>query len=882
LGYTKIDLYVKIIFMKSIKNVRTLLLIMLSAFTLLFLAAGIFSLNFARADGGVSLSVYLPATKAEYYNLNSPKEVYYDDGLLIVNDDNSRLLISRDLGEYTVRTEFSSLSYIKKYDEDNVLINDNGSIYKYGLTDFTKTPVQDNGENIGTDFDFNGDYLITHNSTTVVLYTLSGTTATKYGSPVTVFEKSPVAINDSGIIFYLEEQNLLVMSTVDGSSVQKISLSVSPTKIIANDDFAYLINENSSAVYRIDLSESTKSVQTLVAEGSEDYHLSNVVKPSGICFMGDNLLIADSDPSMNSVSEFAVSGGKLEFTGFAVAKGKTAFNRISACVSSADVNTYGDVTAFYDGNKIMLQYKDGSFDNVLISSISGITVNRFALGEKTLALCCDITKTVRIINLKTKQNLFGADITVSFGEVLSGITFRNGFYYVSVLKQDINESGAIYKISEDNGEVTLVTEFTGRYTGSATPLFAVTAEEDIFLTDMKNNKIVKLVKADDYGAVDIADISSMPKIIKLAVDMDGALFALTEKSVVYFNGTDHTEMAISVYNLDGDEVSAVSFALNFDRKEVPFIFYGEEFVYSSKDLPNMAADSFAVPTGYVTKGENAYIDDLTIYSVEDGANVYSVKFVSGEPVFAYNGMFKENDCSFVFTGEIEYSVPAAASGTRTQTFYILTSLDSLKDPVTVIVKATDTQDVTDISDPSCEEAFVATDVNMYYIPIISRDDEFVLDRNGLSYRLDKGAKISTLKIFEFIGREFYYAMAEDNGETVYGYVPVNFTAEILSDDVVPDTFTWAKVKKTVLYSDKTLSEKIVDVSDNANVKLLSTENGVSLIAVKTESGAWIKGYVSESAVIVNEDRSVTVSLIIIALSVSVFATSLFIIFRRKG
>ena len=862
---------------KSARNtfLRRNLLICLIFSTLLFLSSGLFSLKFASAVSPVSTELYLPKSMQEYCSLTSPTEVFYSDDYLIIND-NKELLISKNSEGYIRRSDFTNLSYVKSFDKDNILLTDNGSIYKYSLTDYSKTPIQHGGYNIGSDFDYNGNYLITSSSNKVIIYTLSGSSATIVGTISDTSEKTPVAINSQNKIFYLKTQNMLRISAVDSlDDYVEVELPVSPTKIIANDDRAFIINETDSKVYSVSLGNDY-SVKTLSADGDINYDLSNVKKTSGICFKGENLLIADAD--LKAVSEFTVLESSLSFTGFAVAKGKTAYNRIGAGISGSDIYTMDKKTAVFDGYKITVYDEDGNFDNILLSAIEGLTVDRFALGVNTLALSNEETRTVRVLNLTDKSNKFGMDITVPYGRRIKGLKYLNGYYYLLVILGDTAASGRIYTISESSGELKEVFGFSDLYTVSDYPEFAVTVTGDFYITDVKNKKILCYREEDGYAPIDFISLDDrVYDIVKLGTDMGGALFALTSDSVIYFN-EGITEIPLSL------SANAISFALNYDEKKVSFIFDGEELVYRSESLPNMAANDFTVPIGYTTSGESANIDNLKIYSVTDSANVYSVKHESAKDKFIYLGKYVEEGHKYAFIDKIEYVIPSPdgdSAKDRVKTFFALATLSNKKDPITVIVLSEETVDETDIKDATIEKAFISTDVNMYYIPIITENDSFAIYRGGNLFRLPKNTEIAVLKSLEFIGRTFYYCSYVSGGETVNGYIPKNFTVEILSDDILPEDFVYGTLKKTTVYKDEGLTEKLKDVADNTRAKIINTNGNITEVAIE-EDGVWIKGYVKADQVIIKPNDTVRNVLIIVALSISVFATSLFIILRKKG
>ena len=84
-----------------------------------------------------------------------------------------------------------------------------------------------------------------------------------------------------------------------------------------------------------------------------------------------------------------------------------------------------------------------------------------------------------------------------------------------------------------------------------------------------------------------------------------------------------------------------------------------------------------------------------------------------------------------------------------------------------------------------------------------------------------------------------------------------------------------------LYKDKNMTESILELSDDAEVRLFSEENGVSYVAVAIEGG-YITGYIKSSMIKNDAKTAVRNVLIILAVLASVCGTATYFILRKKN
>jgi hypothetical protein len=179
-----------------------------------------------------------------------------------------------------------------------------------------------------------------------------------------------------------------------------------------------------------------------------------------------------------------------------------------------------------------------------------------------------------------------------------------------------------------------------------------------------------------------------------------------------------------------------------------------------------------------------------------------------------------------------------------------------------------------------QTVYVATDVNVYYLPIITKTNVYTLLQNDNVVRLTKGTVFSPEHKFTFDGIEFYYANVGSTENPIYGYLPVNFTVKVLADNVEYSNYTVERVTLTTLYSDEQLSQEILQIPDGQMVRVYQNNNGVLKVWYKTSDG-YIEGYISSTAILDNPNLQIRNILIVLAVSASLCGSITYFVLRSK-
>ncbi len=828
-------------------------------FTFLFVVFGlllIFSpVKSAKAEEGFILSPTLPKTELENFALSSPQDVYFEQGLFVINDGGHSLLVSNGVSAPTQKTTLRSLGLIKYFDENNLLVSSDGSIYMLSKTDWSASPVKNSSsdKNIGNNFDYNGSHLITSAGRNATIYNaLNGTSATEE-TTFGIYPDSPVAINSNGNVFFVNADGKICITNPEDAKENADPIIISnriPTKLLANDNFLYFISEGK--IFSIDLlSENYAETELKTEEKHSRFQLGNVINPTGIAFKGDNLLITTAEEtqianSFSAVHEFKVNSGVLEFTGFAIANGKTAYNRASKNAKS--ISVYENTFAVLDEFKLTI-CSNNKFSNLILSDLGGFSPDKVVLGKNTALLYSETARTYKLINLSSMEEISSNSQS---GNVLADVYYQNGTYYL--LSLSLNNA-TVYLLNEHDYSVSSFTLNEGLYDGVHYPKISVDTSSNIYFLNTKDKKL------EVYSESGLSVITENVEdgVIECSVDLNGKIYLLYQDKLTAYYGKESFSISFPSGNI------AKNFALSFSNKNTYYLFEGKETVYSSSSALNASISDVDVPNTYKVTGESADINALRIFSLAPNAPLYSVSGASG--TFNYLGLSTENTENLALITTVTIN-GGANIGSKEYSILLGNGV--------YIAESSKLTDVTETVKKEINSStfYVTTNVSAYYLPVISKDDSYILSNFK---RLKTGESFLSSFTVDFLGRTYYYA---NLGENIYGYVPSSFTAPVLSKDALLENYKVKKVKETDVYSDKEMQNKIITLNEDTEIKLVKTENGVSEIYYLIDDG-FIKGYVSSSSLKETPNTALKTALVVFSTALVVFATSLYLILKKR-
>lgn len=820
------------------------------------------TVNLFTANASEKSTMLIPKTNAEYVDgLNSPIATATDgSNFFIIKDPSTLIYYFESEKEYQTIEGFKSLGQVAITEvngKSEVWFSDNGSIYGVPYDKFATFKPQDKDYSLegGNFFSVNETHLISVFQASGYVYKKGNYDTYTISLAGKVDAQKPVALNASGMAFYCYD-NKIVKNNVNDFGDGEIFSNLDPSSMIANDQYLFVISVDNSIentkynIYKIDV--QTKEHFELTFKVEDAFDLGKCSKPKSLSFMGENLLITDSE---GSVQEFQVKGNELVFTGFAIAKGKTAFNRVSS--KASDLERYGDITAVLDDVKLTIikggedfnPYSRSSYLNLDLpyfnkKGFSELPI-KFALGNDNILISFK-DNTSSVINIKSQE----FSTLLGFSGVVKDLCYQSGTFYL--LATDSTTLGvsvySVYELKEGQTEFTKLFSVNGYAEQLTVDVF-----KNVFVSTGSN--VIKHLKTDNYSNNHHSIISGVKK---LCTDLGGNLFALTTDGNIQYYQDGWKKSTTDITN---GNVS--NFSLAFDRKEVTLLKSEQEIIYLDSTLPNSSITDVKIPSNYVETNSEANTQ-LKFYTVSSDANVYEV--YKGNGIFDYKGLANREE-------EYLYLATVSADG-FTPKMLVLLGKDR-----PFLVNDLECSLVSKSYESVSGQRFITTGVNAYHLPVISKNDDYVL-KDGETVRLNKGDVVDILKRFTFLKKDYYLANVTVNGKTYQAYLPENFTAEILSEAYTSYQFTLETLNKTTMYKDVNLTEKITDINSETTVRVFEKIDGKLKIALLIDD-VWVMGYVDSESVINYNSRNVKKAVVISALCAVVCASGIFIIIKKK-
>ncbi len=831
-----------------LKNTFIIACALCFAWSLIIFATANNSANAAES----TYSVFIPNKSEEYHALVSPIHAYSDADITAVTNTNKQLIMFKPNGDFETVSSTTPLKQVMRFNSEYLLYSDNLTVTAIKLSDNSKTKLSytDGNHEIkdlnNVFFDValtqNGFVIATTNNQKLQLFYIDDTlnvSLLPYFLPNGDMPAGDISASDAPVAVNSESVFYVSGNQIHSKSINKLDstedyISVTPDYMIADDSNVYYINDHK--IYRISISD--KSVTLLNFADNDNYELGKVNSPTSLSIRNGNLLITDGQAS-GSAQEFKINGDTLEFTGYAIASGLTAYNRVAS--TATDIERYGKFVAALDGNKLTVidtenceNYNRDGFINKFI----GTAPDRFALGSGTVMY--SVGNALKLTETETDNE---TEIETGVTTTALDICYQSGFYYVTYTD---GTKTTVVKIDETTGEkVGENAEINVAATIATVDVFG-----NVYVAD--NAYVYKNEITDRYAFAGAK---------KLATDLAGNLFALSIDGKIY-KLDENTGTFGTAFDVTGTLGEIKTFGLNFDRKEIFFLIDGKEEIYYT-----LAAGNVALTDVTPTEEFNAATEskaELKVYTANDSANVYSVS-KDGEG-FIFNGLIQKATeyplIANITVGELTVRALASENGV------VLINAKELTEKAAEIVAAP-------------ERAFLTTAVYAYAIPVIEKNGSFAMVNDSDKIKLEKGSTISVNKTFTLLKKTFYDATATINGETVDCYIPADFTATLLSEKFEFDSFTIEQVKKTMLYKDADFTEELFELDDGETVKVLENKNGALTVAAERDGGVII-GYVSENSLIVNPNTTVRNVLIILAVFGSLAGSISYFLLRKKN
>lgn len=846
------------------------LILFLTAVTAVFFAGKNIS---AKAQNTPTLTLYSPSEYYEYYLIGEPKSVYEDDNYYAFthtygasNENKSLVIFYKQTSEYKIiesLTNPGQITIVYGVDTAVMLYQENHQLLGYDLTNKAVIEVLCENPSDSTpavnlsNFSHCGDYFAISGENSITLCTYSFDngkvifTETEYKLSTT--NSSIVAINSTDL-YYAVGGDLYYgkISSLLNNSFENEKLTANtytPTYITASENKLYAVHSNGIVVF--DKSNGfNKSAYQLTFDTS--LGLGKIQKAVSLSLYGNTLLIANET---RTIQKFDAT--TLTFLGKATATTEDSFNRIPSTAKAMDI--YDKTLSVLSPTKIIVtntntkEFKSISID---VGS-SSYTPNMIASGKNTVAIAN--SGEIRIYSYQSNGNYQKAETSN-----LVSCDYQNGLYYFL----SMNNGGEIYVYNEDGILQKTITDFSNIITGGS--LLAIDVDGNINVYVSNNNGVYRFTTNENNKAVKISDTPYIlsKSSIKIATDLDGNVYSLCDQNIIekvdIATGTVSETSLLLNTNLDKKhtgitDTDAISFALNYDSKEVYFILSGQSLILKTADLDNRSITYITGANQMVLNGENA-TNELKKVTLT-GKNLYKVT-VGESATFNYIEKTVASGKEYLILGETDgYTLLLS------EELYLIKS-EQLPTPVNPIKSSNKTT------------LFVAGGVNLYYYPVLSVDNLYTLKTLGETVRIENGASLSVLGEVTINSNKFYLVTVNVGGQTYKGYAPAEFLRDTLIENDVYSNLTHVTVKaNAVLYAEDKTTILYTFTTDTL-VRSYGEKDNYHFVELVTTDGA-IKGYILSTDIKVVKDNTIRNAVIIITITVAITATALFLIHKKK-
>lgn len=864
--------YVKIISMKQFilskfKILITTLCILFATFT----TASFITLSTVNADNALlpTSKLVLPSTQVEYLDITSPIGIYSDSSVTAIMQDGDPTSLLIHMSGKTTEFDSLQLTDVAKLNDNTLIIATSARLKQIDLTSFdplspessiTSYPLNTADDIATSFFDISENYLITAYHTRLSIFSRESI-PTQIGKDISIDNNSHIAINSDDKIFCVSNGEIYRYELLENSVTYSSIATASPTDIIADEEFVYYVEDNK--IYKLSVDGGSPIELSVI--GDEKHQLGNLTINSNtrISFHNGNFLITDT--TLNAVQEFSLSeDNKLVFTGYAMAKGKTAFNRISGLAK--EIERQGDTLAVLDADRLSLinydknfnPYERNNFSHFYYQDINGEIPDNLALSDNNaLLLFGKNTENsyLKTIDLET-LNISEQSFTIFPSNFIRDIFYQNGKYYI--IADENNGKSAVYSTDLTLSSFQTVIEeqelsFSQICLDVSNNLYLYTNDGKIFKSTFTNGLYETPV-----------EMATMLGVKAMSTDLGCSLFVLTDNGIHTLNNTTWQD-----YSLPQTYTTAtpLDFALGIDRHEILLYNSNEELLCSISGLDNLSIDTTAIPSDFKITDNNADLSKFKVVNITEEYSAFAVEVDNNSGNFKYLSPADATDYLSICSLTIKDGL------NRQKSFSILIG----QNQTVIAPHVTDATPEIDRQVPL--KVFTTTTVNAYYLPIITQGDLYTL-KAPHTIRLEKHLIAMPSAKIVFLDKEFYFAEVSLD-QTVYNcYIPVSFTVEILNEDYEWESFSTAKVKSTKVYAEQQCETVIANLKDGTKIRILSKENGIAKIAFQTENG-WARGYMRTSAIKNEANTTVRNILIIIAVMASICGTTTYFVLRKK-
>ena len=806
-----------------IKLKRLFILILSLTFTV-FLSVGVLCVNSFNVKGATNetkTTMFMPASRLEFYELNSPQAICYQDGYLIISEyhkdpitnvETNKLIVynpTKDSYEVNLSPTLINVTCVAKYENYLLLLIDS-AIFTLPLNNLTGTPT-DTGIRVGKSFSVNKNAVVTNTSSGIYKYNMvDDGTALKFTKIDENFVTGVLSclLASNGDFYYFVSGTGLIQRKPDGGETiiynSVPELDIAPSYMAEIGNFVYFTTP--SGLYKVEKKENSELIKIIPV--STDGGLGSFNAPAGITVKDGKLLVADT--SLNCIQEIDPSTDY--FTQFAVTTESTADYRLTNdatnlslsenYVYALDDATVDDTAKRKRIVKISLDKTNKTYEKIDLSSVYAENPNVTDIlycASDTHVLIADGEK----VNLY--EQVSGKPITLnkvfSYDKRATAVYYLDGDFYFTNYYIDVYNANAaftqIYKIqlpTTDNelNKITLSTitvnesnlDFSKAITGYPIDMtvdifgnvYVVTKNSELSPTEYKIHRY--------YGSTAVSTNVITEKPLGIETDFAGNVYALFTSNAIKkysFNNVITTED----FTVNTGGLAIKDLTLNY-RSNVSYflsnacILTTTDDVLGVQNLSRISADSvkpkeLQQTQQFITVDKNAKLFKVTIGDyIIDGGKKY---FKTIEPISNPNTeriylIIADVDNDYYL---ISYSNKFTALVKKSSVQ--VNSSTSLVPPENYQILGIKVQMLNN------ETRIVSNDVKLFSRPIF--------DENYETTTITKSTAVLMKKVVTFNDKTFI--LVADSNDVLLGYLPNGYLVE----EILTTTTTETSTKNTV-------------------------------------------------------------------------------------
>ena len=335
------------------KKIKKLLLLIFSLTFTVFLSVSVLALNkissSANTGGKTNTTMFMPASRLEFYDLNSPQAICFSDGYMVISEyhknelgvQTNKLIVynpTNDTYEVNLSEKLVNVTCVAKYENYLLLLIDS-TIFTLDLNNVTADPI-DTSIRVGKSFSVNKNVVATNTSSGIYKYNVSLDNEAKGGIKFTQFDYNYVTgvlsclLTDNGDFYYFVSGTGLIRrdtykaETIIYKSVPELDITPSHMAELGN----YIYFTTPSGLYKVEKKENAELIKVIPV--SNDGGLGSLSSPSGITVKDGKLLVADT--TLNCIQE--IDPNSDAFTEFAITTESTADYRLTNNAESLSVS----------------------------------------------------------------------------------------------------------------------------------------------------------------------------------------------------------------------------------------------------------------------------------------------------------------------------------------------------------------------------------------------------------------------------------------------------------------------------------------------------------------------------------------------------------------